>query len=115
MVKQIRSLGGETLSGVVCSTSKQFSVTFTTPKVTFTTLYIPNDATNGKLVYAYSIPSAGESHDATGAYTISPPGKDGTLLLTEQVRDHVVFKGFDGVLPVNYSFNLVPSQDTSCP
>ena len=115
MVKQIRSVGGEAISGVVCSTSKQFIVTFTTPKVTFNTLYNPQDATHGKLGYSYSIPSAGESHDATGDYTISPVGTDGTLLLSEKVRDHVVFKGFDGIMPLNYSFNLVPSQNTSCP
>jgi hypothetical protein len=115
VVKQIRSVGGETISGEVCSTSQQFTVTFVTPKVTFTTLYNPQDATHGKLAYAYSIASAGESHDATGDYTISPAGADGTLLLSEQVRDHVVFKGFDGIMPINYSFNLVPSQNTSCP
>jgi hypothetical protein len=41
--------------------------------------------------------------------------KNGTLQLTMSVSDHVVFKGFDGNMPNNYKFNLVPSGDTPCP
>jgi hypothetical protein len=66
------------------------------------------------LTYAYSIPRAGESHDAHGTYTLSLAAPDGTLLLSMAVRDHVVFKGFDGTIPLNYSFDLVPA-DAPCP
>jgi hypothetical protein len=108
-------LGGEVISGVVCSLKLPFSVNSVTPRVSFVFVFVPVDAGHGRVTYAYSIPSAGESHDATGNYTISPAGADGTLLLSLAVSDHVVFKGFDGNLPVQYKFNLVPSTTMTCP
>jgi hypothetical protein len=32
-----------------------------------------------------------------------------------QVSDHVVFKGFDGIKPTTYAFDLVPAPDATCP
>jgi hypothetical protein len=114
VVLQIESLGGEVISGEVCSLTKPFSVFSKTPKVAFTFAFVPQDERKGKVAYAYTIPSAGESHDATGTYVLSLAGKDGTLQLTLAVSDHVVFKGFDGNIPNNYKFNLVPSSKTHC-
>ncbi len=114
VVKQIRSAGGETISGEVCSITDAFDVTFKAPAVTFITRFVPQNDSSGNLSYAYSLPKAGETHDATGTYTLSLASADGTLLLSMKVSDHVVFKGFDGIMPVNYEFNLVPSMNTSC-
>ena len=114
-VKQIETLGGEAISGTVCSTSKPFSVLSVTPHVTFTFNFVPLDAQHGNVTYAYSIPSAGESHDATGTYTLARVDKVGTLQLSLTVSDHVVFKGFDGNIPNHYKFNLVPSGGPPCP
>jgi len=114
-VKQIETLGGEAISGTVCSTSKPFSVLSVTPHVTFTFNFVPLDAERGKVTYAYSIPSAGESHDAIGTYTLARVDKVGTQQLSLSVSDHVVFKGFDGNIPNRYKFNLVPSGTTGCP
>ncbi len=115
VVKQIRSQGGETISGEVCSITDTFGVTFKTPSVTFITQFVPQNASAGNLSYAYSLPKAGETHDATGTYTLSLAGADGTLLLSMKVSDHVVSNGYDGTIPINYEFNLVPSSHTSCP
>ena len=115
VVKQIETLGGEAISGFVCSVTQPFSVLSATPHVTFTFAFVPKDAQHGNVSYAYSVPRAGESHDASGTYTLSPVDKAGTLQLSLAVSDHVVFKGFDGNIPNRYKFNLVPSGDTSCP
>jgi hypothetical protein len=115
VVKQIETLGGEAISGIVCSLTKPFNVLSVTPHVTFTFYFLPQSAQHGKVAYAYSIPSAGESHDASGTYSLNQVDKNGTLQLTMSVSDHVVFKGFDGNIPNNYKFNLVPSGDTPCP
>jgi hypothetical protein len=114
-VKQIESLGGEVISGVVCSLTQPFIVTAVTPKVSFVFQFAPLDVVHGKVTYAYSIPSAGEMHDAAGTYSLSQVSTDGTLQLSLSVSDHVVFKGFDGNIPNRYKFNLVPSGDISCP
>jgi len=114
-VQQIETLGGEAISGTVCSTSKPFSVLSVTPKVTFTFNFGPQDATRGNVTYTYSISSAGESHDAAGTYTLTGLDKTGTLQLSLTVSDHVVFKGFDGKVPYRYKFNLVPTGGPPCP
>jgi hypothetical protein len=115
VVKQIVSLGHEAISGQVCNLTRPFTVYAIAPEVSWNFLYNPSGADHGSWVYAYSIPKAGETHDAAGSYTISQVSSDGTLLLTMTGKDHVTFKGFDGPFPVNYTFNLVPSQNTSCP
>jgi len=115
IVKQIETLGGEVISGVVCSLAQPFSVLSTTPHVTFSFAFVPLNAQQGKVSYAYSIKSAGESHDASGTYSLTPVGNDGTLQLSMAVSDHVVFKGFDGNIPNHYKFNLVPSDNSTCP
>ncbi len=114
-VQQIESLGHETISGAVCDLTKPFFVNATAPKVSWTFNFVPKAANNGSLTYAYNIPSAGETHDATGSYTISQPGVDGVLNLSMTGSDHVVFKGFDGNIPFRYKFNLVPTQIPNCP
>src|SRR5439155_160620 len=85
-----------------------------TPTGTSGFVFIPQDAVHGVVTYAYSIPSAGETHDAKGTYTISPPRPDGTLTLSLSVSDHVVFRGFDGHIPLNYRFDLVPAPAAPC-
>lgn len=108
-VKQTESLGGETISGSVCDITKPFAVRAATSKAAWTFQFAPILATSGTMTYGYSIPSAGESHSATGTYTLSQPAPDGTLVLSMAGSDHVVFKGFDGRFPIRYKFSLVPS------
>jgi hypothetical protein len=115
MVKQIETLGGEMISGVVCNLAQPFSVLSVTPKVTFSFYFLPQNTQQGKVSYTYSIQSAGESHDASGTYSLSQVSADGTLQLSLSVSDHVVFKGFDGNIPNRYKFNLVPSGSAPCP
>ncbi|MGE5027632.1 MAG: hypothetical protein ACM3JK_04090 [Betaproteobacteria bacterium] len=115
VVKQIETLGGETISGFVCNLTQPFSVNAATSKVAWVFAFIPQNANHGNVSYHYSIPSAGETHSATGKYTLSPPDKDGTLHVSLTVSDHVTFKKFDGNIPVSYKFDLVPSGNTSCP
>jgi hypothetical protein len=115
VVKQIVSLGKETISGQVCNLTRTFTVGAVAPEVSWSFIYNPSSADHGSWVYAYSIPKAGETHDAAGTYTISQVSSDGTLLLTMSGSDKVAFKGFAGTFPVNYKFNLVPSQNTQCP
>jgi hypothetical protein len=115
VVKQIENLGHETISGVVCSLASNFTVSVAAPKVTFDFKFFPHGADRGAWIYAYSIPSAGETHDQAGSYTVSPAAADGTLLVSTSGSDHVTFKGYDGMVPVNYKFNLVPSNETVCP
>jgi hypothetical protein len=86
-----------------------------TSKVAWTFLFVPRNASAGAVSYAYSIPSAGETHQASGTYTIGQPAHDGTLRLSLAVSDHVVFHGFDGTIPNRYAFDLVPSGATGCP
>lgn len=114
-VEQIISLGGEKISGNICDTAQPFSVNVTAPKVPFVFGFIPNNANGGSWAYAYNIASAGETHDASGSYTIGGEGVDGKRLLTMTGSDHVVFKGFNGKMPIIFKFNLVPSQIPDCP
>ena len=105
-------MGGEVISGSVCSLTQPFNVNSVTPKVSFVFAFAPLDAQHGGVTYKYSIPSAGETHDAKGTYKIRPSRPDGTLLLSLAVSDHVVFHGFDGNIPLRYKFELVPSNET---
>jgi hypothetical protein len=113
-VKQLVSLGHETISGVVCDVRRGFVVNATSPQVSWTFVFTPaGDGGTGAVAYNYNIPKAGESHAATGSYTLSGPDHDGTRHLAFTVQDHVVFKGFDGTIPNRYSFDLVPGA--TCP
>lgn len=109
LVKQTMSLGGETIQGQVCSLSKPFIVNVTTRKVAFVFNFVPADAVHGAWSYAYNIASAGETHSASGTYTVGLPAKDGSLTLSMTGVDNVAFKGFSGPFPVRYQFSLVPS------
>ena len=115
VVKQIETLGGEVISGAVCNLTQPFSVLSVTPKVSFSFVFVPQNSGSGKVSYSYSIQSAGETHDAAGTYKVSSVDNAGTLQVSLVVSDHVVFKGFDGNLPVSYKFDLVPSGATGCP
>lgn len=115
LVKQIQTLGGETISGAVCNTLKPFDVSYVTPKVSFVTHYFPTNGGQGNWAYAYTIDSAGESHDANGTYTLKPTDKPGVLLLNMIGSDHVVFHGFDGKVPSRYQFDLVEASVKTCP
>jgi hypothetical protein len=115
VVEKSENLGGETISGFACRLTDTFTVNFNTPKINFVNTYSPTSGSNGTWAYSYSFPSLGETHDASGTYTISRPGVDGKLLLTETGSDHVVFNGFDGKFPVNYSFKLNPAPMPNCP
>jgi hypothetical protein len=113
-VKQLVTLGHETIGGVVCDVRRGFVVNATTPQVSWAFVFTPaGDGGTGAVGYNYNIPKAGESHAATGSYTLSGPDHDGTRHLVLTVQDHVVFKGFDGNIPNRYSFDLVPGA--TCP
>ena len=114
-VKQTRTLGHETISGSVCDVRRGFMVNAIAPAVSWNFVFTPTGPdgsqgpVTGTVAYAYNISSAGESHDATGSYAVSGADPDGTRHVSLTVRDHVVFHGFDGVIPVSYSFDLVPT------
>jgi hypothetical protein len=113
-VKQIETVGGETINGSVCDVRRPFAVNAATSRVGWVFLFSPTgNGGTGSVSYAYSIPSAGESHTATGTYTVSDSDPNGTRHVDLTVSDHVVFKGFDGNIPLNYKFDLVPAAD--CP
>ncbi|HYK96863.1 MAG TPA: hypothetical protein VEU77_00575 [Candidatus Acidoferrales bacterium] len=113
VVKQTHSLGGETISGQVCNLTRPFLVAAQTPKVAWNFAFVPADAARGAFTYAYSITSAGETHSASGTYTITSGG-EGTLVLTMTGTDAVAFTGFSGKFPIVYSFNLVPTPVVGC-
>ncbi len=115
VVQQILTLGGEKISGVVCSLKQPFTVNSVTPKVTFNFIFTPLDGAHGNVAYQYTIQSAGESHDAGGTYKVGKPDAKGVQLLTMTGKDHVVFHGFDDNIPFYYRFNLVPIAGQSCP
>ncbi len=108
-------MGGETISGTVCNTLQPFDVSYVTPKVSFVTHYYPKDGAQGSWSYAYTLKSAGESHDARGTYTLAPTDQAGVLLLNMKGSDHVVFHGFDGNVPSRYQFDLVEAAVKTCP
>jgi hypothetical protein len=119
-VRQTMTLGKEKLgtpAGGVC-VNAAWQVPVDTPQVSFAFVFgpysVPPGSTGNTFGYAYNIPSAGESHEAQGSYTLSP-NKDRSMKVSLTARDHVVFKGFDGVMPVQYSFDLVPiGGDATC-
>ncbi|MGB8646773.1 MAG: hypothetical protein WCF84_16150 [Anaerolineae bacterium] len=115
VVKQTETLGGEKISGFVCSVTQPFQVTVAAPEVTFAFYFLPAAADHGQWTYAYSLPRAGESHDAKGNYTIRPASENGVLTLVMTGSDHVVFHGFDGNIPTHYQFNLAPASNVPCP
>jgi hypothetical protein len=115
IVKQIETLGGESISGGVCRLGDVFAVNFVTPKVAFTAMFTPvASALAGNVSYRYSIPSAGESHNAQGTYTGQTDAATRTVHISMAVSDHVVFKGFDGNIPNRYKFDLVVSPGAPC-
>ncbi len=120
-VRQTMTLGKEHLGsppGGIC-VNTPWQVPADTPKVSFVFNFAPYSAlpgaTGNTVGYTYNIASAGESHQAQGSYTLSP-NEDGSTRVSLKIRDHVVFKGFDGNIPVRYSFDLVPIHGNSfCP
>jgi hypothetical protein len=113
-VKQIETLGGESINGLVCDVRLPFVVNAATSKVAWVFLFTPTgNGGTGNVAYTYNIPSAGESHQATGTYTVTDSDQSGTRHVDLTVSDHVVFKGFDGNIPVHYKFDLVPAS--TCP
>jgi hypothetical protein len=119
-VKQTQHLGDEVVSGGACLPSaggaaqQRLAVRMTTQTITFLIGFQPTTTSAGSFTYAYSFPDLGESHSATGTYTLSGPAADGMRTVRLTGRDHVVFNGFDGPIPVTYAFGLVPVQP-SCP
>ena len=118
-VKQTLHLGDETVSGGAClppgsASAQRFTVLMTTRSVTFHIGFTPTATAAGNLAHQYAFPSLGETHRATGTYAIASPAADGSRTVTLRVRDHVVFNGFDGVMPTNYTFALVPVSG-ACP
>jgi hypothetical protein len=115
VVKQIETLGGESISGGVCRLGDAFAVNFVTPRVAFTAQFTRGpSAVASKVSYAYSIRSAGESHSAKGDYTGQTDAATRTVHISMAVSDHVVFKGFDGNIPNRYKFDLVATPGGPC-
>jgi hypothetical protein len=113
-VKQIETLGGESISGLVCDLRRPYTVNAATSKVAWVFQFSPiENGGTGNVSYSYSIPSAGESHTATGTYKVGDSDQSGTRRVELTVSDHVIFKGFDGNIPNRYKFDLVPAP--SCP
>jgi hypothetical protein len=116
VVRQIETLGGERISGGLCRMGDPFVVNFVTPRVAFSAVFTPHaGGLTGSVSYAYSISSAGESHSAQGTYTGHADYATGIVRIAFSVSDHVVFKGFDGNIPNQYKFDLVPETGVPCP
>jgi len=124
VVQQTRRIGREVLSGRVCALGAEFQVTFETPPVTFQLKLKPQPAStrnpqaapqHGTWSYDYLLARAGESHDASGEYDIVEDLAARRLHLAMRGSDHVVFKGHDGMHPIDYGFDLVPTPGTACP
>jgi hypothetical protein len=114
-VVKVKNLGGEMVDGVVCAIDGPFVVHMQTRPATFDIKFEPADKARGMWTYAYDIPRAGESHKASGEYTMSPPAADGSRSLSIDGKDFVTFKGFAGPMPMQYVFGLSPiSGDGGC-
>ena len=114
-IVKVKNLGGELVDGVVCAIDRPFVVHMQTRPATFDIKFEPTDKAHGMWTYAYDIPRAGESHKASGEYTMSTPAADGTRSLTIDGKDFVTFKGFAGPMPMQYVFGLAPvSGDGGC-
>ena len=114
-VVKVMNLGGEMVDGIVCAVDRPFAVHMQTRPATFDLKFEPTDKARGLWTYAYDIPRAGESHKASGEYTLSSPAADGSRSLTIDGKDFVTFKGFAGPMPMHYIFGLSPiSGDRGC-
>ncbi len=100
----------DTPAGGVC-TNHPFQIPAHNPSVSFVLMFDPN---GNSFSYSYSLPDLGETDDAQGIYTLTPHG-DGSLTVSVTAQDHVTFTGFDGNMPANYAFDLVPLGSGSCP
>ena len=121
VVRQTMTLADEKLEtpdGGVCLNSI-WRIPANTPKVSMLFVFDPHGVSSSGQAgntfgYAYQIPDAGEAHHAEGNYTLTP-NPDGSLRVSITASDHVTFKGFDGVMPIHYGFDLVPmGGDTTC-
>lgn len=123
-VKQLETLGREKVWGRVCGLADDFEVAFDTPPANFRMHFKPDLIVaraprsvplHGTLAYQYSIPRAGETHDATGLYDLEEDRAAHRIHVAIDVDDHVRFKGFDGVPKTKYKFDLEPVPGASCP
>jgi hypothetical protein len=107
-IVKVMNRGGEMVDGVVCAIDRPFVVHMQTRPATFDIKFEPADKARGMWTYAYDIPRAGESHKASGEFTMSAPAADGSRSLTIDGKDFVTFKGFAGPMPMQYVFGLAP-------
>ena len=116
VVTQTMSLGRETISGSACDEAQPFDVHFVTRPATFDARFEPATAAGqpGQWHYGYGIPRAGESHAAQGTFTLQADLAARALHVTMTGSDHVVFKGFDGNMPIDYQFDLVATPGAPC-
>jgi hypothetical protein len=123
-VKQVQTLGRERIKGEVCALADEFDVIFETPPASFKMHFKPDIVAarspnavplHGTLTYQYSIPRAGETHDATGLYDLAADSAAHRIHVVIEVKDHVRFKGFDGVPRTRYRFDLEPDPAAPCP
>lgn len=115
VVRQTSTFGSERISGSSCRLGDPFVVDFVTRRVAFSALFTPRGGPMaGSVGYAYSVPGAGETHAAQGTYTGQMDVAAHVVHITMSVSDHVVFKGFDGNIPLDYGFDLVPSPGIPC-
>ena len=120
LVRQTMTLADEVLGtpdGGVC-TNTLFRIPAVTQGVSILFVFDPHGLYPGiqgnTFGYRYEISDTGETHAAEGSYTLTP-NPDGSLKVSISANDHVTFKGFDGVIPVSYEFDLVPmGGDATC-
>jgi hypothetical protein len=111
-----QTLGDSTMTGIVCRTTTPWSVSVKSSKIAFTIAFTPSGPAAGSFAYAYNIASAGESHAASGTYKITGPDTHGAASFTLSGKDHVVFKGVDGMIPVpGMPIKLIAMPDAPCP
>jgi hypothetical protein len=115
IIKQMESQEGETVQGDICNLTKLFAVMVRTTEVTYAFNFSPEGFEHGKWMYEYSLPSTGETHAASGTYSLDQPDKDGMRLLSMTGSDHVVSEGVDESRSVDYKLGLVPTEIANCP
>jgi hypothetical protein len=123
-VRQVETLGREKIKGRVCGLADDFDIDFETPPANFRMHFKPDLVAarslkavplHGTLAYQYSIPRAGETHDATGKYDLAMEPAAHRIHVAIEVNDHVRFKGYDGVPVTRYKFDLEPTPGGPCP
>lgn len=112
--EKVMNLGGETISGDVCSVNQAFVITLDAGVFSFPITFTPESGSQGAYAYSYALGGVGETHNASGTYTISDAAADGSRRLVMDGSDCVKFNGFDQCINMHYEIGLTPAAPGTC-